>query len=170
MLNKHHNRERFDCGKEVLNDYLKYQANQDVKRKLSVCFVLIDSNSNDIQGYYTLSNSGIPLEHFPDRIRNKFPQSYKVIPTTLLGRLAISTKFQGKGIGHILLIDALKRSLIASQEIGSYAVVVDQLDEKSKTFYEKYDFIELADTLKMFLSIKTINDLFNKSTENQNLK
>ena len=40
LLDKKHNRKDFDCGNELLNNYLKYQAGQDIKRKLCACFVL----------------------------------------------------------------------------------------------------------------------------------
>lgn len=160
LLDKKHNRDDFDCGKELLNNYLKNQAGQDIKRKLSACFVLAESTSNQIQGYYTLSNNSIPLSSFPDHIQKKLPRSYISIPTTLLGRLAIDTKYQGKGIGKILLIDGLKRSYEISQEIGSFAVVVDPIDEEAEKFYEKYDFIKLPDSGKMFISMKTLTQLF----------
>lgn len=160
LLDKKHNRKDFDCGKELLNNYLKYQAGQDVKRKLSACFVLSDNESNAILGYYTLSNSSIPLSSFPEQIQKKLPASYTSIPTTLLGRLAIDKKLQAQGIGKILLIDALKRSYLIAQEIGSFAVVVDPIDAEAERFYEKYDFIKLPDSGKMFIAIKTLNDLF----------
>jgi GNAT superfamily N-acetyltransferase len=160
LLDKKHNRDDFDCGKELLNNYLKNQEEQDIKRKLSACFVLAESTPNQIQGYYTLSNNSIPLSSFPEHIQKKLPRSYISIPTTLLGRLAIDTKYQGKGIGKILLIDALKRSYEISQEIGSFAVVVDPIDEEAEKFYEKYDFIKLPDSGKMFISMKTLTQLF----------
>ena len=160
LLDKKHNRENFDCGKELLNNYLKIQAGQDIKRKLSACFVLSEQGTNDIQGYYTLSNNSIPLNNFPEHIQKKLPKSYLSIPTTLLGRLAIDTKHQGKGIGKILLIDALKRSYEISQEIGSFAVVVDPIDEEAENFYKKYDFIKLPDSGKMFIATKTLQELF----------
>lgn len=160
LLNKKHNRKEFDCGKELLNSYIKNQAGQDVKRKLSACFVLVDNKSNLLQGYYTLSNCSIPLSDFSERIRKKLPKSYKSIPTTLLGRLAIDKKFQGNGIGKILLIDALKRSYAVSAEIGSFGIVVDPIDDEAKNFYEKYDFIEFPDSKKMFIATKTLKELF----------
>jgi len=160
LLDKKHNRKDFDCGKELLNDYLKTQAGQDVKRKLSVCFVLADSETKVIQGYYTLSNSSIPLSSFSEQIQKKLPKSYKSIPTTLLGRLAIDKKYQGKGIGKILLIDALKRSYGISNEIGSFGIIVDPIDEEAKGFYQKYDFIELPDSKKMFIATQTLKELF----------
>lgn len=160
LLDKKHNRNDFDCGKELLNSYLKNQAGQDIKRKLSACFVLAESATNCIQGYYTLSNNSIPLSNFPEQIQKKLPASYVSIPTTLLGRLAIDNKYQGKGLGKILLIDALKRSYESSEVIGSFAVVVDPIDREAKFFYEKYDFIKLPDSGKMFIAIKTLKLLF----------
>jgi len=160
LLEKKHNRKDFDCGKELLNNYLKNQAVQDVKRKLSACFVFAEKGTNNIKGYYTLSNNSIPLKSFPEQIQKKIPKSYASIPTTLLGRLAIDTKFQGKGFGKILLIDALKRSYIISKAIGSFAIVVDPIDKEAERFYEKYDFIKLPDSEKMFIAIKTLKELF----------
>lgn len=78
----------------------------------------------------------------------------------MLGRLAIDREYQGKGIGRILLIDALKRSYEISHEIGSFAVVVDPIDEQAEEFYEKYDLIKLPDSKKMFIAIKTLEELF----------
>lgn len=160
LLNKRHNRLGFDCGNEVLNNYLKHRASQDVKRKLAACFVLSEKASPEIMGFYTLSNNSIPLLSFPESLQIKLPKSYKSIPTTLIGRLAISKKFQGQGIGKILLIDALKRSYLASTAMGSFAVVVDPIDEPAKNFYAKYDFIQLPDSGKMLMSMKTLNELF----------
>lgn len=160
LLEKKHNRKDFDCGKELLNNYLKNQAGQDVKRKLSACFVFAEEETNCIKGYYTLSNNSIPLHSFPEHIQNKIPKSYVSVPATLLGRLAIDVKVQGKGIGKILLIDALKRSYEISKEIGSFAVVVDPIDQEAEKFYKKYDFIKLPDSEKMFIAIKTLKALF----------
>jgi len=160
LLDKKHNRKDFDCGKELLNEYLKTQAGQDVKRKLSVCFVLADNETKIIQGYYTLSNSSIPLSSFSEQIQKKLPKSYKSIPTTLLGRLAIDKEYQGNGIGKILLIDALKRSYGISNEIGSFGIIVDPIDDEAKGFYQKYDFIELPDSKKMFIATQTLKQLF----------
>lgn len=159
LLTKKHNRDSFDCGNERLNHYLKTQANQDMKRKLAACFVLTQSESL-IQGFYTLSNNSIPLNTFPNQLQKKLPKSYTSIPTTLLGRLAIDKKHQGQGIGKIMLIDALKRSYELSKKIGSFAVVVDPINHDAELFYKKYDFIQLPDSGKMILAMKTLQELF----------
>jgi GNAT superfamily N-acetyltransferase len=160
LLEKRHNRKKFDCGKELLNNYIKNQAGQDVKRKLSACFVLSEKESDIVKGYYTLSNNSIPLSSFSVQIQKKLPKSYTSIPTTLLGRLAIDKRFQGQGIGKILLIDALKRSSGISKEIGSFGVIVDPIDNEAERFYEKYDFIKLFDSGKMFIATQTLKELF----------
>lgn len=159
-LNSGHRKNEFSCGKDILDNYLHRQANQDIKRKLSACFVISDQETNLLKGYYTLANNSIPQETIPEIFRKKLPKSYFSIPTILLGRLAIDNRFQGKGFGKLLLIDALKRSYEISRNIGSFAVVVDPLDEDAENFYGKYGFIKLPDSGKMFLPMNTIKKLF----------
>jgi len=158
-LSSVHIRTHFDCGEESLNNYIKQQANQDIKRKLSVCFVAIDE-LNQVIAYYTLSNYGISRELIPTKFQKKFPNSYITIPTTLLGRLAVNQKSKGKKIGEYMLMDALYKSYQVSKEIGSFAVIVDPIHVAAKQFYLKYGFIELPDSGRMFLSMKTIALLF----------
>ncbi len=159
-LNSAHKKSDFSCGKEMLDRYIQEQASQDAKRKFSACFVVNDVETNLLKGYYTLSNNSIPIELVANQIQKKLSRSYKSIPTTLLGRLAIDNKFQGQGIGKLILIDALKRSYEISKIIGSFAVIVDPIDQDAENFYDKYGFIKLPDSGKMFLPMKTISQLF----------
>ena len=139
----------------MLDNYLHTQASQDVKRKLCVVFALFEDTT--IKGYYTLSNASIPAEMIPEDIKKKMPGSYKTLPVTLLGRFAIDEMFKGQGLGGILLLDALKRSYeVASQSLGSIAVVVDPLDSEALKFYEKFGFILLPHSGKMFLPMADI--------------
>ncbi len=159
LLNSTHKKNEFNCGQELLDNYLHRQASQDVKRHLSACFIIADKNDN-VKGYYTLSNSSIDKELIPDNIKNKLPKSYNDIPVTLLGRLARDKNIKGERIGETLLLDALKRSFDTSIKIGSMAVIVDPVDQDAKNFYLKYGFIELPDSEKMFMTMKTISTLF----------
>ena len=160
LLNAKHKKSEFLCGKAMLDRYLHEQASQDVKKKLTACFVKVDGDTGLLQGYYTLSNNGISKDFIPNEFQKKLPPSYTSIPVTLLGRLAIDARFQGQGIGKLLLLDALYRCFHLSQNIGSFAVVVDPLDEEAEAFYHKYGFIKLPDSGKMFLLMKTIEQLF----------
>jgi GNAT superfamily N-acetyltransferase len=159
-LDSKHDRQRFFCGENLLDIYIRQQAKQDVKRKLSACFVLVDKDTKRISGYYTLSSNCITSEFIPDSFRKILPNSYSSIPTILIGRLAIDADFQGKGVGKILLIDSLKRCYDTSDSIGAFAVIVDPFDNDAERFYAKYGFIKLPESGKMFLPMKTISQLF----------
>ncbi|MBT4410378.1 MAG: GNAT family N-acetyltransferase [Bacteroidetes bacterium] len=159
-LSTKHNRESFDSGTDLLNRYFKQQANQDVKRKLSACFVYESKETKEVIAYYTLSSASISQKIIPQKYSKRFPKSYTSIPMILLGRIAIDKHFQGKGVGKMLLIDALKRCYHSSHYVGSFAVVVDPIDEHAVKFYERFGFAELPSSGKMFLPMKTIQDLF----------
>ena len=151
-------RKKFSSGKPMLDNYFYHQASQDIRRKLSICFVKLESLQ--IQGYYTLSSNSISQEQIPRDFAKRLPPAYSSLPTILLGRLAVDKKYQGQGIGKLLLVDALKRCYLSSKTIGSFAVIVDPLDEEAERFYSKYGFISIPDSGKMFLAMKTIQQLF----------
>jgi len=158
-LHSSHKKESFSCGKPLLDNYLHTQAKQDVRRKLSACFILLD-DENYVKGYYTLSSAVIQRELLPEEIRGKLPPSYVDLPTTLLGRLAVDDKHRGQRNGELLLMDALQRSLDVSTQIGSMAVIVDPIDQDAVSFYQKFGFISLPDSGKMFLSMTSVVELF----------
>lgn len=160
LLSAKHDRAGFTCGKAVLDDYFHRQARQDVKRQLAACFVWPDTESGLVKGYYTLSNCGVAQHFIAEHFRRKLPPSYTSVPATLLGRLAIGTRFRGTGAGQLLLIDALRRSFEATAIVGSYAVVVDPLDPDAVRFYAKFGFMVLPDSGKMFLPMRTVAELF----------
>lgn len=158
LLNSTHKKEQFDCSNKALNRYLHVQASQDVKRKLAVCFVMADAN-HLVQGYYTLSASSIPNDLLPTEIKKKLPP-YKNMPVTLLGRLAVDNNHKRKKVGSFLLMDALQKSSRASHTIGSMAVVVDPIDDDARSFYAKWEFVDLPGSGKMFIAMSTIAKLF----------
>jgi GNAT superfamily N-acetyltransferase len=158
-LNKTHQKKDFVCGYALLDNYIKTQAKQDVSRDLSACFVLTGDESNVI-GYYTLSANAINRDDFPEEINRKLPASYQDLPAILLGRLAVDNQYQGRGYGAVLLIDALKRCVELSASLGSLAVIVDPIDGKAEAFYQRYGFILLPGSKKMFIPLKTIKELF----------
>jgi predicted GNAT family N-acyltransferase len=70
-------------------------------------------------------------------------------------------KQKGRGLGELLLMDALRQSLLGAQKIGAMAVILDAIDEKAKKFYQHFAFIALADQLmRLLLPIKTIEKLW----------
>ena len=161
-LTSSHKIKEFTCGRPELDNYLQRQAGQDIRKKLTACFVLTDHEVNLIKGFYTLSSNSIPLDLVPGNFTKHIPITYTAIPATLLGRLAVDIRYQGKGMGKALLIDALKRCFLISKSIGSFAVIVDPLDSEAENFYDKYGFIKLPDCGRMFLPMKIINQIFNE--------
>lgn len=154
-----HIRDSFGCEEASLTAYLKTQASQDVKRRLAACFVVVNA-ANQIIGYYTLSNHSLDRSLVPPAYQKKIPTNYNV-PVTLLGRLARDHSMRKARLGEHLLMDALQRAYLISQTaIGSMAVVVDPINEKAVRFYDKYGFIMIPDSGKMFLPMQTIAQLF----------
>ena len=159
-LNNSHDKKSFECEEESLTNYLKTQVSQDVKRKISVCFVL-PNEVNKVIGFYTLASESLGRELIPEAYRNQVPTSYNA-SVILLGRLARDLSGKGNGLGEFLLLEALERSYnLSINSLGAMAVVVDPINEKAVKFYEKYGFIKLPDSGRMFLSMKVIQKLFN---------
>lgn len=159
-LNSTHKKRDFNCGKKLLDDYLHTQAKQDIKRRLSACFIL-SGDGYSVRGYYTLSSTSINRELLPEPIIKRLPPSYRNLPATLLGRLAVDSNHKGQRLGELLLLDALKRSYeVSLSSVGSMAIIVDPLDEEAVRFYKKYGFILLPDSGKMFITMDTVSELF----------
>ena len=157
--NRNYKREKFDCGKQTLNNYVQRNVTKDVNAGVCTCFVIVN-DENCVIGYYTLSTESIPKSDAPIEFLKKI--KYQYIPVILLGRLAIDKNEFGKGYGKFLLIDSLKRSLdVAKNQIGAVAVIVDPIDEEAINFYSKYGFILLPSSGRMFMSMKKIEIAFN---------
>ena len=158
-LGPKHDRAVFSCGVEALDAYLHKQAGQDLKKRAAVPFV-ITPDGKTIAGYYTLSQYAVQLDAIPAEVAKKLPK-YPVVPATLLGRLAVSTAFRGQGLGAMLLMDALYRSLRHSREMASAGVVVDAKDAAALALYKKYGFLELPKVeRRLFLPMGTVEQLF----------
>lgn len=159
-FHKRFDRDSFNCGNEELDGYLKRQLSQDIKRNVAACFILHEENKTEMIGYYTLSAFAVSLDGLPEKLKKQLPR-YPHIPTTLLGRLAISTDGQGQGFGELLLIDALKRAWKTRDVIASWAVVVDAIDDSAIRFYQKYGFETLQwEVSRLFLPMKQVGKLF----------
>jgi GNAT superfamily N-acetyltransferase len=157
VLGPQHDRSTFDSGVEPLDRYFRVQAGQDARKNMAAPFVLVLPNGA-IGGYYTLSATGVNLADLPVQITRKLPR-YPLVPATLLGRLAVDRRHQGKGYGRFLLADALFRSM--RSEIASFAVIVDAKDENARRFYARESFLPFPDQpMKLFRPMSDIADMF----------
>jgi predicted GNAT family N-acyltransferase len=155
-LNDDHHRPAFQCGIESLDSYLKRQAKQDIKRRISRVFVATTpADPNHIVGYYTLSSLSIELDQLPEALARKLPKH--PIPAALIGRLAVSKNGRGNGVGTMLLVDAIKRTLAVSEEIAIYAMVVEAINEEASAFYRQFGFSPFSQGgNRFFLPLKSI--------------
>ncbi|WP_119328278.1 GNAT family N-acetyltransferase [Cysteiniphilum halobium] len=151
-----HNRTHFCCGVDALDHYIQKQATQDIRRSIGHTFVAtLEKDITVILGYYTLSTLSVDVDSLPDTVARKLPR--RPIPCALIRRLAVSKDAQGLGVGRMLLVDAIKRTLAVSEEIAIYAMVVDAISEKAVSFYQQFGFKEFhSEARRLFLPLKNI--------------
>jgi len=81
-------------------------------------------------------------------------------PVVLIGKLAVNRSVQGQGLGALLLVDALRRSLQISEQVGIRAVEVDAIDDAARNFYLKFGFPSLLDDPRhLFLTMAEVRKL-----------
>ncbi len=153
-----HDRAAFSCGEPSLDAYIQRQAGQDVRRDLAICYILCARGSPEVIGYYTLSAYSVEFTALPPELAKQSGR-YRLVPAILLGRLAVAARFQGQGMSAILITDALQRALRTG--VGVKLVIVDALNERAASFYERRDFLRLKDyPLRLFLPTSKIREMF----------
>ncbi len=134
-------RSDFCCGSEPLDRYLTNQASQDVRRRVSVCYLALEKATGRIAGYYTLSAVDVPVSDLSPETARRLPR-YPSVPVARIGRLAIDRRFQGRGLGGALLLNAAMRAL--RSEIAVFALLVDAKDDAAAAFYRHHGFTAFA--------------------------
>jgi GNAT superfamily N-acetyltransferase len=155
-----HDRSDFCCGKDSLDNYIRKQASQDLKKRVSTVFVLIDEPELNVLAYYTLSTYTVDISALDRAFAKRLPR-YPQLPATLLGRLAVDRRQTGKRYGELMLIDALHRALDASTQVASLAVIAEAKDATALNFYLKYGFQQFkVEPMKLYFPMKSIEELF----------
>jgi len=156
LLDSRHDRTAFDCASELLNRYFSQQVSQDVRRRVTACYVAL-SQEGRVAGFYTLASTALLLSQLPADLGKKLPR-YPTVPAVRMGRLAVDQAFKGQGLGGALLADALARALRA--EIAAYALVVDAKDAAAADFYRHHGLIALpSQPMTLFLPLATAQAL-----------
>lgn len=130
----------FESTSAPLTRYFHQQASQDLKKRVSTCFVLV--NDSAILGYYTLSAFSVELAQFSTIAQKKLPR-YPDVPCAKLGRLAVHKDYHSQGFGKYLLMDAIRR--VSNADIGMFALIVDAKDDFAKQFYVDFGFQQFMD-------------------------
>ncbi len=158
-LEQTHDRSKFNCGSELLDTYFRERVTQDIRRRVTACFVVLSSDSR-IAGFYTLASASVFLGDLPEKYIKKLPR-YPSVPAVRMGRLAADLAFEGQGLGGVLLADALQRVILSG--IAAYALIVDAKDATAAQFYRHHGFIETSsEPLTLFLPLATASDLLIK--------
>lgn len=138
-LSSDHDTEGFDSGSELLDSWLKAIALQAGFAGTAKTFVLLNPKDNkSVIGYYSLASASLATEDALDRIRagtGKYP-----IPAVILARLAVKKEFQGRGIGKLLIRDAVLRVLRVREEIGIRVFLIHAIDDEAKSYYQSLGF------------------------------
>ena len=150
-----HRREDFNCESAELTAFLRQRARKEMDARASACFVLVpQSDPGRIAGYYTLSQTSVTVAKLPADLAKRLPR-YPELGATLIGRLARDLEWKGQVIGRLLLVDALRRSVRQSDEVGAVVVVTDPKDHKARTFYERFGFRAL-DESRLFIPMREL--------------
>ena len=151
-LGTRHDRAAFSCGLPELDRYLARQASQDVRRRIARVFVCTAGETDAVLGFYTLSALSIDLASLPDQLSRKLPRH--PVPCALIGRLAVDRSAQGRGLGRMLLADAIKRTVAAGQTVAMHVLIVDAANDHAKRFYQTFGFAPLTDDpMRLFLPL-----------------
>lgn len=157
-----HNRKKFDCGDNGLNEWLWNRAEKNHYSGASRCYVTCNDNL-DIVGFYCLSAGAVVRNDAPKKLQRNMPDP---IPVMVMGRLAVDKNYHNQGIGKALLKDAILRTLYVSEQTGVVALLVHALSESAKQFYMSCGFIESPiNPMTLCLSCKTAQQALGDITE-----
>lgn len=148
-----HDRKVFSSGSVPLDRYFRELVSQDIKRRVSNCFVVLDADGV-IAAYYTFAAVSFPLTELSAEETRRLPR-YALLPAGLIGRLAVDRRFQGRRLGSTLIMDAAMRAAHADPAI--FALIVDAKDDAAIAFYEHHQFRRFASKpASLFLPIETV--------------
>ncbi len=155
-ITRRHNRDAFDCGDAALNEFLRRYARQTHDQGGAKTFLAVaDDEPTRILGFYSVSPASVEFARTPEVIRRGLAR-YEV-PVFRLGRLAVDQPMQGQGLGGQLLLAAGRRCLLAAQEVGGVALLIDAKNARVAHWYASYGAVPLLDApLSLLLPLATI--------------
>jgi GNAT superfamily N-acetyltransferase len=151
-IDAHHDSAAFDCGQPELDDWLRRRALGNEASGASRTYVICAEGR--VVGYYALATGAIARAAATGRVRRQMPEP---VPVMIIGRLAVDTRFQGRGLGRALLRDALLRTLHVAEHAGIRAVLLHATTAEAKRFYERAGFRESPlDPMTLMITIADV--------------
>lgn len=112
----------FNCGKPVLDGWLKGKALKNESSGVSRTYVICYENK--VVGYYSLANGSVAHSSVTGKIKRNVPDP---IPVMILGKLAVDINHVRKGLGVGLFKDAARRTKQAADIAGIKAILIHAL-------------------------------------------
>ncbi|EPM5528643.1 GNAT family N-acetyltransferase [Acinetobacter pittii] len=163
-------RKNFKSSDSWVNTHLQSQFGQQNSKGLAKGFTMLDATDTQIIGCYSITPIDVQFNLTKEEVKQiglvKGVPITRPLPAYLIVSLGIDQNFEGRGLGKLLLIEALMRIYEICQHAGGVGVVVDTSNEKVRTFYEKYGFQKVPNTEnRYFLARKELIDLFESTSE-----
>ncbi len=134
-LRPDHDLSCFASGSPVLDDWLRRRALPNQESGASRTYVI--GAGDRVVGYYALAAGAVAQAGATGRARRNMPDP---VPVMVIGRLAIDSGYQGRGLGRALLRDAVLRTMQAADIAGIRALLVHAVSDDAKRFYERCGF------------------------------
>jgi GNAT superfamily N-acetyltransferase len=133
---RRHDRDRFDSGEPVLDEWLRRYAGQNRRRDTAATWVIADAQ-HTVVAYASVSMTGIDRSAAPNVLAKGAPDP---VPALLLGRLAVDHRYAGLGIGTALALHVLATAVELNQKAACRAVVVPALNQPARTWWKRLGF------------------------------
>lgn len=154
-LTKSHERESFDCGVPKLNTFLQQQARSQANQGFGVTWVAVEEGEKQILGFITVSMGHVEFENADEQVTARLPRY--PIPVLRVGKLATDIRFQGRGIGSLLLAFAARMAISTAEKVGCYALELEAANESVFNFYIKKGFQPLrTGSLLLYQPVETL--------------
>ena len=137
----------FNCREESLNTWLRIKAARNEKSGASRTYI-VQTPTGMVAGYFSLSSSNLCHADVKALFRRNMPNP---IPVILLGRLAVDSRFERKGLGKSMLRTAILYAREASITIGVSALVTESISAEAKKFYLQNGFKEAVPESSLLL-------------------
>ena len=137
---RRHDRERFDSGEPVLDEWLRRYAGQNRRRDTAATWVIVDAK-DVVVAYASVAMTGIDRSAAAEMLAKGAPDP---VPALLLGRLAVDRRYAGLGIGTALAAYVLATAVELNEKAACRAVVVTALNQQARTWWERLGFHPFA--------------------------
>lgn len=127
----------FSCGEISLDHWIRSTAARNESNDASRTFVVCDGPA--VVAYYALAAGSIDRTFVPKSLQRNMPNP---LPVVVLGRLAVDSRYQDRGLGSGLLKDAMIRAALTSRTIGVKGILVHAISEDARQWYLKRWFLE----------------------------